>query len=156
MKRRILIAVLALSGAAFGQSWTVAKCRSSFADRHRQLTAHFDSMTDSMSEQFDSPIGKTSTQDLLSWEQELEACVNRIDGERPLYSVVARQLNEVLNDRILKLPSSQAPANQRELVEGCPQRSSQGDQHDKHQYSSDRDYDYPEIVIGRYSALAAF
>ena len=66
-----------------------------------QLTAHFDSMTDSMSEQFNSPIGKTSTQDLLSWEQELEACVNRIDGERPLYSVVARQLNEVLNDRTL-------------------------------------------------------
>jgi hypothetical protein len=101
MKRRILIAILALTGAAFGQSWTVAKCRSSFEDRHTQLAAHFEGMTDSMSEQFNTPIGKISTHDLLNWEQELEACVNRIDGERVLYSVVARQLNEVVNDRML-------------------------------------------------------
>jgi hypothetical protein len=93
------IAVLVLACAAFGQDWTPPKCRKTFEDRHRQLALHVGSMTDSPSNQFKSSVGKIPTRDLIRWQQELETCTHKIDAERTLYSVVSRQVNEVLNER---------------------------------------------------------
>jgi len=93
------IAVLVLAGSAFGQDWSLAKCRKTFEDRHTQLALHFGSTTDSPAEQFKSSIGKIPTRDLIRWQQELETCTHKTDGERTLYSMVSRQLNEVLNER---------------------------------------------------------
>jgi hypothetical protein len=95
----IWIAVLVLACSAFGQDWNPAKCRKTFEDRHTQLALHFGSMTDSPTEQFKSSVGKIPTRDLIRWQQELGTCTHNIDGERTLYSVVSRQLNEVLNER---------------------------------------------------------
>jgi hypothetical protein len=92
-------ALLVLACSAFGQDWTPAKCRRTFEDRHTQLALHFGSMTDSRTDQFKSLVGKIPTRDLISWQQELGTCIHKIDGERTLYSVVSRQLNEVLNER---------------------------------------------------------
>jgi hypothetical protein len=94
------VALLVLACSAFGQDGTAARCRKTFEDRHKQLTVHFGSMADRRADQFKSPVGKISTRDLLGWQQELGTCVN-IDGERALYRAVARQLNEVLNERFL-------------------------------------------------------
>jgi hypothetical protein len=95
------VAMLVLACSAFGQDWTVAKCRKTFEDRHKQLAVHFGSMTDSRTDQFKSSVGKIQTRDLIGWQQELGTCVKKIDGERTLYSAVSRQLNEVLNERFL-------------------------------------------------------
>ncbi len=97
--RHITVAVLVLACSAFGQDWTVARCRKTFEDRHKQLAVHFGSMTDSRADQFKSSVGKISTRNLIGWQQELATCSNKIDGERTLYSAVSRQLNEVLNER---------------------------------------------------------
>jgi hypothetical protein len=99
--KHIGVVVLVLACSAFGQDWTVARCRKTFEDRHKQLAVHFGSMTDSRTDQFRSPVGKISARDLIGWQQELGTCVNKIDGERTLYSAVSRQLNEVLNERFL-------------------------------------------------------
>jgi|ERR1700693_2823854 hypothetical protein len=96
--KHIAVVVLALACSAFGQDWTIARCRKTFEDRHKQLAVHFGSMTDSRTDQFKSSIGKISTRDLIGWQQGLGTCV-KIDGERTLYSAVSRQLNEVLNER---------------------------------------------------------
>jgi hypothetical protein len=98
--KHIVVVVLVLACSAFGQDWTVARCRRSYEDRHKQLAVHFGSMTDSRTDQFKSSIGKISTRDLIGWQQELGTCV-KIDGERTLYSAVSRQVNEVLNERFL-------------------------------------------------------
>jgi len=95
------VVVLALACSAFGQDWTVSKCRKTFEDRHKQLAVHFGSMADSRTDPFKSSVGKISTRDLIGWQQELGTCVNKIDGERALYSSVSRQLNDVLNERFL-------------------------------------------------------
>jgi len=95
------VAVLVLACSAFGQDWTVARCRKTFEDRHKQLAVHSGRMTGSRTDQFKSSVGKIPTRDLIRWQQELETCVNKIDGERTLYSAVSRQLNEVLNERFL-------------------------------------------------------
>jgi hypothetical protein len=47
MKGTALV-LLALTASAFTQDWTVAKCRATFEDRHKQLTAHFHGMTDTI------------------------------------------------------------------------------------------------------------
>ena len=99
--RRMIFALLVLTYSAFGQDWSTAKCRETFEARHGQLTTHFSSIKNTASEQFDSAVGKITTHDLLGWEQELEICINKIDGERTLYAVVSRQINEVINDRFL-------------------------------------------------------
>ena len=93
------VVVLVLACSAFGQDWTVAKCRKTFEDRHKQLAVHFHTMTNSPTDQFKSSVGKISTRDLLGWQQEVGTCVNKIDGERTLYSAVSRQLSEVINER---------------------------------------------------------
>jgi hypothetical protein len=95
------VVVLVLTCSAFGQDWTAARCRKTFEDRHKQLAVHFHTMTDSRTDQFKSSVGKIQTRDLMGWQQELGTCVNKIDGERTLYSEVSRQLNEVLNERFL-------------------------------------------------------
>ena len=92
------IAVLVLACSAFGQDWNPAKCRKTFEDRHTQLALHF-GRTNSPTGQFKSSVGKIPTRDLIRWQQELETCTNKIDGVRTLYSVVSRQLNDVLNQR---------------------------------------------------------
>lgn len=94
------VAVLVLTCAAFGQDWTVAKCRKIFEDRHKQLAVHLGSMTDSRTDQFKSSVGKIQIRDLIGWQQELRTCV-KIDGQLTLYSAVSRQLNEVVNERFL-------------------------------------------------------
>jgi len=99
--KHMAVAVLVLTCSAFGHDWTVAKCRKTFEDRHKQLAVHLRTMTDSRTDQFKSSIGKISTRDLIGWQQELGTCVNKIDGERILYSAVSRQLNEVLNERFV-------------------------------------------------------
>ena len=93
------IAVLVLACSAFGQDWNPAKCRKTFENRHTQLALHFASMTESTTSQFKSSVGKIPTRDLIRWQQELGNCTHKINGERTLYSVVSRQLNEVLNER---------------------------------------------------------
>ena len=95
----ITVVVLLLACSAFGQDWTVAKCRKTFEDRHKQLAVHFGSMADSGVNQFKSSVGKIPTRDLIGWQQELGTCVNKIDSEQPRYRTVSRQLNEVLNER---------------------------------------------------------
>ena len=95
------VVVLVLTCSAFGRDWTVARCRKTFEDRHKQLAVHFHTMTDSRTDQFKSSVGKMPTRDLIGWQQELGTCVNKIDGEQTLYSAVSRQLNEVLNERFL-------------------------------------------------------
>ncbi len=99
--KQIAVAVLVLTCSTFGQDWTVAKCRKTFEDRHKQLAVHFGNMTDSRADPFKSSVGKISTRDLIGWQQELGTCVNKIDGERTRYSAVSRQLNKVLNERFL-------------------------------------------------------
>ena len=93
------IVVLVLACSALGEDWTQAKCRKTFEDRNTQLALHFGSITDSPTDQFKSSVGKIPTRDLISWQQELGTCTHKIDGERTLYRVVSRQLNEVLNER---------------------------------------------------------
>jgi hypothetical protein len=95
------VIVLVLACSAFGQDWTVARCRKTFEDRHKQLAVHFHTMTDSRNDQFKSSVGRITTRNLIGWQQELGTCANKIDGERTLYSAVSRQLNEVLNERFL-------------------------------------------------------
>jgi hypothetical protein len=96
--KHIGVAVLVLACSAFGQDWTVAKCRKTFEDRHKQLAERFEPHR--RADQFKSSVGKISTQDLIGWQQELGTCV-KIDGERTLYSAVSRQLDGVLNERFL-------------------------------------------------------
>ena len=97
--KHIGVAVLVLACSAFGQDWTVAKCRKTFEDRHKELAERF-GMPHRRADQFKSSVGKISTQDLIGWQQELGTCV-KIDGERTLYSAVSRQLDGVLNERFL-------------------------------------------------------
>ena len=92
------VVVLVLACSAFSQDWTVAKCRKTFEDRHKQLAVHFQTATDSHTDQFKSTIGKISSRNLLGWQQDAGTC-SKIDGERTLYSAVSRQLSEVLNER---------------------------------------------------------
>jgi hypothetical protein len=99
--KRITVAVLLLTCSAFAQDWTVAKCRKTFEDRHKQLAVQLGSMASSRTEQLKSSVGTVSTRDLIRWQQELETCADKIDGERTLYSEVSRQLNEILNERFL-------------------------------------------------------
>ena len=95
------VVVLILACSAFGEDWTAARCRKTFEDRHKQLAVHFHTMADSRTDQFKSSVGRIATRDLIGWQRELGTCINRIDGERTLYSAVSRQLNEVLNERFL-------------------------------------------------------
>jgi hypothetical protein len=98
--KHIAVAVLVLACSAFGQDWSVAKCRKTFEDRHKQLAEHFGSVPHRRADQFKSSVGKISTRDLIGWQHELGTCV-KIDGEQTLYSAVSRQLDEVLNERFL-------------------------------------------------------
>ena len=96
--KHIAFALLMLTCSAFGQDWTVARCRKTFEDRHKQLAAHLEGMTNSRTDQFKSSVEMTLTRTLIRWQQEVEICT-KTDGERPLYGSVSRQLNEVLDER---------------------------------------------------------
>ena len=96
--KHITFALLMLTCSAFGQDWTVARCRKTFEDRHKQLAMHLDGMTSTRTEQFKSSVEMPPTRTLIRWQQEVEIC-NKTDGERLLYGSVSRQLNEVLDER---------------------------------------------------------
>ena len=95
--KHIAFALLMLTCSAFGQDWTVARCRKTFEDRQKQLAVHLDGMTSSRTERFKSSVEMTPTRTLIRWQQEVEICT-KTDGERPLYGSVSRQLNEVLDE----------------------------------------------------------